>query len=255
MRSEEVPFRELVEFAIGGGWGSEDPSTAEDVAVTIIRGTDFERARARDLGACPRRYESVKRTAKRALSSGDIVLEISGGSPRTGQSTGRSLFITDDIVAEVDGIAIPASFCRRMSIDSAVAEPRFAYFLLQEMWQSGRARRYENQSTGISNFQFEHFLDEERVWLPDLDEQRRIVSMLAALDDKIDSNRQLARVLDDAAASLFRARFVDFVGVQEFEDSEIGRIPRGWHAGALTDLARFVNGKALRAPNKTSSLS
>ena len=43
---------------------------------------------------------------------------------------------------------------------------------------------------------------------------------------------------------MFRARFVDFVGVEEFDDSEIGRIPCGWRAGALTDLARFVNGKA-----------
>jgi len=80
--------------------------------------------------------------------------------------------------------------------------------------------------------------------LPPLDEQRRIGEVLGALDDKIDSNRRLAALLEDTAATLFRALFVDFVGVEEFEESEIGPIPTGWRAGALTDLARFVNGKA-----------
>ena len=68
--------------------------------------------------------------------------------------------------------------------------------------------------------------------------------MLGALDNRIDSNRRLAGLLEETAATLFRARFVDFVGVEEFEDSEMGSIPRGWRAGGLTDLARFVNGKA-----------
>jgi type I restriction enzyme, S subunit len=79
---------------------------------------------------------------------------------------------------------------------------------------------------------------------PPIVEQRRIASVLRALDDKIDSNRRLAGLLQETAAALFRARFVDFVGVEEFEDTEIGRIPRGWSAGSLADLARFVNGKA-----------
>ncbi len=80
--------------------------------------------------------------------------------------------------------------------------------------------------------------------VPPLDELEAITAVLGALDDKIESNRGLARLVEETAARLFRARFVDFVGVEEFEASEIGRIPRGWRAGALTDLARFVNGKA-----------
>lgn len=80
--------------------------------------------------------------------------------------------------------------------------------------------------------------------LPEIAEQRRIVRVLGAVDDKIDSNRRLAELLEATAATLFRARFVDFVGVDEVEESEIGRLPRDWRAGSLTDLARFVNGKA-----------
>ncbi len=82
------------------------------------------------------------------------------------------------------------------------------------------------------------------VHLPPVCEQRRIALILGTLDEKIDSNRRLAALLEETAAVLFRARFVDFVGVEEFDETEIGRVPWGWRVGALTDLARFVNGKA-----------
>ncbi len=75
-----------------------------------------------------------------------------------------------------------------------------------------------------------------RIPIPRLADQRAIAAVLGAFDDKIDSNRRLAALLEQAAAELFRARFVDFVGVEEFEDSEIGRIPRGWQVGRLTDF-------------------
>lgn len=74
--------------------------------------------------------------------------------------------------------------------------------------------------------------------------QERIAAVLGALDDKIDSNRRLAGLLEETAAALFKARFVDFVGVEDFEDSEVGPIPVGWRVGSLVDIARFVNGKA-----------
>ncbi len=80
-------------------------------------------------------------------------------------------------------------------------------------------------------------------WPPRV-ERLRITALLRTVDDKIDSNRRLAVHLEETTATIFRARFVDFVGVEEFEESNIGRIPSGWRAGALTDLARFVNGKA-----------
>jgi type I restriction enzyme, S subunit len=80
--------------------------------------------------------------------------------------------------------------------------------------------------------------------LPPLGDQRRIASILSALDNKIGSNRRLASLLEETAAVVFRARFVDFVGVEDFEETERGRIPVGWKTGTLTDVGRFVNGKA-----------
>lgn len=78
--------------------------------------------------------------------------------------------------------------------------------------------------------------------LAPLEEQQRIVGVLGALDDKIDSNCQLAGVLEETAAALFRARFVHFVGAEEFEDSELGPIPRGWRTQPIGDVLRVVGG-------------
>lgn len=78
--------------------------------------------------------------------------------------------------------------------------------------------------------------------LPPIERQRAIAAVLGALDDKIDSNRRLAGLLEETAATLFRARFVDFVGVDEFEDSELGPIPQGWRAQPVGDVLRVVGG-------------
>lgn len=84
--------------------------------------------------------------------------------------------------------------------------------------------------------------------LPPREEQERIVSVLGAIDDKIESNRRLAGRLEETAATLFRARFVDFVGVEDFEESEIGSVPVGWGAGAVADIGslhrQFVKGES-----------
>jgi type I restriction enzyme S subunit len=80
--------------------------------------------------------------------------------------------------------------------------------------------------------------------MPPLRTIRAITSILGALDDKIVSNRRLARLLERIAQTEFRARFVDFVGVEDRANSGNGPIPSGWHWRAISSLARYVNGKA-----------
>jgi type I restriction enzyme S subunit len=72
------------------------------------------------------------------------------------------------------------------------------------------------------------------VRLPPLYEQRRISSVLEVLDDKIESNRRLAGLLEQIAQAEFQARFVDFVGAEEVDGAR-GVLPTGWMWGTLTD--------------------
>jgi len=250
-----VPFRELVSDAVGGGWGQETPF-AESIPTAVIRGTDFENVRYDEFARVPRRHEASRKASRRQLRPNDILLEVSGGSPTSGQSTGRSLLVTERMIEALGGSVIPASFCRRIRIDENRADPQYAYYALQDMYASGRAGDYEHRSTGISNFQFEFFLDQELIPLPPLPEQRRIAGILCALDDKIELNRRMNQTLESMARALFKSWFVDFDPVRakaegrdpnlpsglanvfpnSFEDSESGEIPCGWRPMTLGDV-------------------
>ncbi len=87
--------------------------------------------------------------------------------------------------------------------------------------------------------------------LPPLSEQKRIAEVVGAFDDKIESNRRLAILQEETVARLFRARFVDFIGIDEWEDSAIGPIPHGWEIGRLADLV--VQRKEHCRPSETTA--
>ena len=258
-------IRDLIDFAIGGGWGKET-EFAESQRVRVIRGTDFERIRNRRYEEIPTRFEKRSKVARRELQPGDIILEISGGSPSSGQSTGRSFYVSDDVLRSLGQTSIPASFCRLVRFDQSNIDARYAYYSLQEMYASGRAALYEQQSTGISNFQFEHFLDSEIISLPPLPEQRRIAHILGTLDDKIELNRRINDTLEEMARAVFKDWFVDFGPVRakmegreaylpeeiwrlfpdRLVESELGSVPEGWGVKALDEVANYRNGLALQ---------
>ncbi len=78
--------------------------------------------------------------------------------------------------------------------------------------------------------------------LPPLRTQQAIATILCALDDRIDSNRRLVALLEETAAAIFKVRFVDFVGVEEFEESGIRRVPKGWAVAPVGETLKVVGG-------------
>jgi type I restriction enzyme S subunit len=70
--------------------------------------------------------------------------------------------------------------------------------------------------------------------LPDFEKAERIVSVLSALDEKTELNRQTNATLEAIAQTIFKEWFVDFNfpgATGEMQDSELGSIPKGWKAG------------------------
>ena len=273
-----IPYRSIVAYAIGGGWGKEE-GDSYTVPVRVIRGTDFKNIEAGNMEAVPYRHETPRKVETRRLRSGDIVVEISGGSRTSNQSTGRSFLVTQNLLDQLGETTIPASFCKLVRIDQEVSHPQYVYYALQDMYFSGRAELYEQQSTGISNFQFEYFLDEETIFLPALSEQQAIAHVLGTLDDKIELNRRMNRTLEEMARAIFQDWFVDFGPTRakmegqepylppelwglfpdELVDSEMGEIPEGWNFRAFGDLLNDVIGgdwgKEFPSPPNTKSVS
>jgi len=100
--------------------------------------------------------------------------------------------------------------------------------------------------------------------LPPLDEQKAIAHILGTLDDKIELNQQTNQTLEAIARALFKSWFIDFDPVRakldgrqpigmdaetaalfpaEFEDSAIGKIPKGWTYQAADTIADVGIGK------------
>lgn len=75
------------------------------------------------------------------------------------------------------------------------------------------------------------------LFLPPKEEQEAIVYIARALDDKIDLNRRMNETLEAMARAIFKSWFIDFDGCTEFEDSELGPIPKGWRVAELVELA------------------
>ncbi len=234
--SRYVRFRDLLEFAIGGGWGT-DQSDGDDVLVAVVRGTDFLTVKHGDNSSLPRRYERESKLKDRKLRPNDLLIEISGGSSAKGQATGRSLLIERAWLDKLNVPAIPASFCRLVRVKTDLIDPRYAYFALQDMHQSGRAFEYENRSTGISNFQFQHFLDTEKVYLPSLREQGAIAELLLHQDAKIALCKRINESLERTAEAIFRNWFIDQAHDWGTEN---------WQTQSLDSVANFLNGLALQ---------
>ena len=74
--------------------------------------------------------------------------------------------------------------------------------------------------------------------LPPLSEQKAIADTLSCLDDKIELNNRINKTLEEMAQAIFKSWFVDFDPFQdgEFEDSELGRIPKGWRTGTIINF-------------------
>lgn len=159
-----VPFGQLLSHTIGGDWGSEEPDEKNDIRVAIIRGTDIPDLRSAAASRVPVRYTSAKKLATRKLEDGDLVLEVSGGSKD--QPTGRALYITDNLLMQFDCPVEPASFCRLLRPKTTDLGVLLAQHLAY-IYAKGKTWEYQNQSTGISNFQTAHFMESEHVVLPD----------------------------------------------------------------------------------------
>ncbi|MEA2218544.1 MAG: type restriction enzyme subunit, partial [Solirubrobacteraceae bacterium] len=112
-------------------------------------------------------------------------------------------------------------------------DPRFISYLLKTVTFDG------STASAVPGVNRNH-LHRLAVARPPLRTQRRIVSVLAALDQLVEINERRIDLLEDVARSLYdewlvRFRFPGHEGVR-FVESEIGLVPEGWELRRLGDL-------------------
>lgn len=158
----------VIEYYIGGGWGNDDYSDNYPIQASVIRGTDFPSITNYDISTCPSRFHKVSNYKSRQLQSGDVILEISGGTAE--QPVGRTVLITKELINRFDdGKLICASFCKLVRLNQKIVSSYYFYYWMQYLYDTRIIDRYQLQSTGIINFKFEFFLKNGMILLPSAD--------------------------------------------------------------------------------------
>ena len=242
-------FARLIEagiLEIGDGYRAQNAELGEDgpiflraghVTDTHIDFTGVERFRA----------ELADRVRPKMSRPGDVIITTKGNS------TGR--------VSRVAPTMPPFVYSPHLSYWRSLDPRRLSPGFLR-YWS--RSREFRDQLLGLKGSTdmapYLSLADQKRlrITLPPSERQQEISRILGSLDDKIDLNRRMNETLEAIARALFRSWFVDFDPVRaklegrqpagmdaetaalfpdSFEDSPLGKTPRGWRAGHLGDVA------------------
>jgi type I restriction enzyme S subunit len=90
--------------------------------------------------------------------------------------------------------------------------------------------------------------------VPSIERQKEISKTLSDLDDQIKNNQQMNKNLEAIGEAIFKRWFVDFEFPNEegkpykssggeMVDSEIGKIPKDWKVGYISDFGSIICGK------------
>ena len=180
---EEKRLGDIIDFEIGGGWGSDSPTNEEDVSGYVIRGTDINGITRGSVSTIPFRYHAKNNIASRILKHGDIVFEVSGGSRNEG--VGKAILTTKPLLSYFNAPVICASFCKLIRLGNR----ELAHYLYESIrfWRScGRIGEFEKKSaSSIINYRWKDFLDQQSVRIPPNAVISRYNDLIVPIYDKI----------------------------------------------------------------------
>ena len=164
--------------------------------------------------------EEKARSLSRSIARrGDVIITISG-------TLGQIAYIPDDSMFE-EYLCSQRQF--RVSFDSSRVYVPYLVFYFHTNEGQGKILSFANQtgvpalSQPLKNFR------KIRIQLPSYTEQRRIASVIEAINDKIECNQKVNDNLEQQAQTLFQKLFVENVNFK-------------WRKGTISDLGTVVGG-------------
>jgi type I restriction enzyme S subunit len=177
-------FADLIDHTISGDWGKETPTGNYTEMVYCIRGADIPEVKIGNKGKMPMRFILPKNYTAKKLVDGDIVVEISGGSPT--QSTGRAAPVSESLLGRYDRGMICTNFCK--AIKPKQGYSMFVYHYWQHLYDAGVFFSYENGTTGIKNLDISGFIETEEIVIPPIEIVSRFDAVCQSIANMVYAN-------------------------------------------------------------------
>ena len=222
---------------------TDEPTSYELLEVNSLKGTSKH----------PNYYVVKKYVSKETYEnwfrkghpkSGDVLISTVGSIGEVALSEGRGC-IAQNIVA--------------LQTNKSILDSEYLYYLFTSDMMKNVFNAL-NISSVQPSIKVPHLLAQE-VKLPSVATQKEVVKVLKCLDNKINNNKAMNQTLEKLAQRIFKSWFIDFDPVKankeglpfdglspeiqalfpsEFEDSELGMIPKGWEVSNIEKYATNV---------------
>ena len=221
---------DYISESVAGEWGIEATGDANDIPV--LRSTNFTASGIIDYSKLAYRNIDERKRLAKSLKFGDIVLEKSGGSPT--QPVGRVVYF------DKYKPFLFSNFTQKLSpVDTC--DSKFLFYKLYSEYQNGTVLKFQQQTTGIINFQLAEYLGYKSAF-PPLPEQQKIATILTSVDTVIEKTRAQIDKLKDLKTGMMQELLTKGIGHTEFKDSPVGRIPASWEVKTLGDVFALSSG-------------
>lgn len=172
--------------------------------------------------------EHVERLEKHKIQEGDILYSRRG-------DVGRCVFTSEREVGWLCGTG-----CLKVRVDIEKAEPKFVFYQLRKAETIGWVVNHAVGSTMLNLNT--SILSAVPVDIPEIEIQRKIVSILAAYDKLIENNQKQIKLLEEAAQRLYKEWFMDlhFPGYEN--TSIVDGVPEGWEKEPIGNVFTTVLG-------------
>lgn len=131
-------------------------------------------------------------------------------------------------------------------VNENIVLPKYLYYKLSTINFD-----YYNEGTTIPSLRTDT-LNKIELEIPNIEEQKKVITVLSSLDKKIELNNEMNKTLEEMSQSLFKRWFIDFEFTNEegkpykssggkMIQSEIGMIPEGWKVFSINDLVDSIS--------------
>jgi type I restriction enzyme, S subunit len=230
----EIPVADSKHFeTLNGLWTGKKPPFVE---AGVIRNTNFSPSGEIDYSNIAYLAVEAKQLSKRRLEVGDIILERSGGGPK--QPVGRVVYFDRE-----DGVFSFSNFTSTIRVrDKSKFDPRFVFYRLMELYQSGRTEDIQRRTTGIRNLDFTAYKERARFPGIPLPEQKKIAHILSTVQRAIEAQERIIQTTTELKKALMHKLFTEGLRNEPQKQTEIGPVPKSWEVVPLSDVCRFQSG-------------